>query len=129
MGQPTTLIMCLEYDWALCFNCRVCGHKATWGAMDVIARFRNQLRATMTQVVDAVADHCGEPPVFYHRQGAGMMHWDGPDLQRSISDPYAYRDQRLRRFLADQGLPTDLADERKAIADAFRADPGHPRYR
>lgn len=125
----TTLIQCIEYDWALVFECRACGHKASWGALDLVERFRDKLRLTTSQVYDAVADHCGQRPVFYTKQGAGMMHWDSPDLQKSISDPFAWRDARLRAFLADQGLPLDLADERKAEADLFRADPGHPRYR
>jgi hypothetical protein len=119
--EPTTLIQCIEYDWALCFGCRVCGHKASWGALDLIERFRDQLRATVSAVHDAVADHCGQRPVFYMRQGAGMMAWDGPDLQKSISDPFAWRDTRLRAFLADQGLPLDHADERRAVGQAILA--------
>lgn len=116
--------MCIEYDWALCFNCRACGHKASWGALDLVERFRDNLRATLSEVYDAIADHCGQRPVFYTKQGAGMMMWDGPDIQKLVSDPYTFRDRRLRAFLADQGLPIDLADERRAAADAFRADPG-----
>ncbi len=128
-GQPTTLVQCIEYDWALCFRCMKCDHRATWGALDLVERFREKLRTPVGVMVEAIADHCGQPPVFWTRQGAGMMNWEPEDRGKSVSDPYAYRDARLRAFLADQGLPLVLADERKAAGAAFCQDPGNPRYR
>lgn len=128
MAEPQTLIQYIEYDWALCFRCMKCDHRATWGALDLVERFRDNLRAPVG-AVNRAAIHCGEQPVYWTKQGGNMSAWNPDDMGKSVSDPYAFRDVRLRRFLADHGLPMELADERKAAGEAFRADPGNPRYK
>ena len=115
---PTTLLQCIEYDWALCFRCMKCDHRAKWGALDLVERFRDSLRMPVA-TVNGAAIHCGEEPVCWMQQGGAMAAWEPADA-KSISDPWGFRDKRLRAFLVDQGLPLALADERKAAGEAWR---------
>lgn len=117
--EHTTLIQCIEYDWCVVATCPACRHTRRWGAVALVEGFRTGLRANLGQFRDKLADHCDQRPSVYNLQGAGMELWTLEEFG-DVKD-WAFRDQRLRRFCAQHGLPMALADERKAIADACLA--------